>query len=102
MTIALPAASLSDQVAFVPSRVNGGAFLPISVLLMLTLHRFENGVQIQMIAEIHEFLAQYPDMQTARHVDDHLYGKHRCAGMRSRIRARRKLGDVDATLREKS
>src|SRR5271169_706646 len=102
MTSALPAASLSDQVPSVPSRVNCGAFLPISILLMLTLHGFENGVQIQMIAEIHELLAQHTDVQPARHVDDHLHRKHRSAGMRGRIRACRKLRDVDAALREES
>src|ERR1700675_4550322 len=100
MTSALPVPSLSDQVPLVPSRVNGGAFCPISSLLMLTLHRFENGIQIQMIAEIHELLAQHSDMQATRYIYDHLHGKHRSSGMRSRVGARRKFGDVDAALRE--
>src|SRR5271165_2202683 len=100
MTSALPAASLSDQVPLVPWRVNCGACLPIAILLMLALYGFENGIQIQVIAKIHEFLAQHPDMQTTRHIHDHLYRKHRSAGMRSRVGARRKFGDVDAALRE--
>src|SRR5271168_891832 len=68
----------------------------------LTLYWFENGIQIQVIAKIHELFAQYANMQATRHVHDHLNGKHRSAGMRSRIGARRKFGDVDAALREKS
>src|SRR5208283_5648936 len=68
----------------------------------LTLHGFENGIQIQVIAEIHELFTQYPDMQTAWHIHDHLHGKHRSAGMRSRVRARREFRDVDAALREES
>src|SRR5579863_9472822 len=101
MTTAAPLASSSDQVPAVPSRLNGGAFLPISILLMalLTLHGFENGVQIQVIAEVHEFFAQYTDVQAAGDIDDHLHGEHRRAGVCGGVGARRQLGDVDAALR---
>ena len=64
-------------------------------------YRFENGVQVQVIAEVHELLAQHPDVQPARHVHDHLHGEHRRAGMRGGIGARRQLGDVDAALRRR-
>src|SRR5580698_10947605 len=104
MTTAEPLASSSDLVPAVPSRVNGGAFLPISILLMtwLTLHGFKNGIQIQVIAEVHEFFAQYADVQAAGDIHDHLHGEHRGAGVRGGIRARRQLGDVDAALRKES
>src|SRR5258707_12811237 len=104
MTPAPPLPSSSDQVPPVPSSVKDGAFLPISILLMalLALHGFKNGVQIQVIAEIHEFFTQYPDMQAAWNIDDHLHGKHWSARMGGCVRASRQLGDVDAALREES
>src|SRR6202789_3679233 len=100
MTSAAPLPSSSDQVPPVPSRVNDGAFLPISILLMalLTLHGFKDGIQIQVITEVHEFFAQYADVQTAGDIHDHLHGEHRRAGVGSGVRARRQLGNVDAAL----
>src|SRR6202051_4865212 len=104
MTTALPAPSLKDQLPPVPSRVNGGAFLPTSILLMggSTFYGFKNGVQVQVVAEIHELLAQHPDVQPTRHVHDHLHRKHRRAGMGGRIRASRQFGDVHPALRKES
>ncbi len=57
---------------------------------------FENGVEVELIAQIHEFLAQRRDVNLARDVDDHLYGKHWRAGVSGRVAARVQLGDVDA------
>src|SRR6202020_2464595 len=104
MTTAAPLPSSSDQVPPVPSRVNGGAFLPISILLMawLTLHRFKDRIQIQVIAEVHEFFPQYADVQTAGDIHDHLHREHRSAGVGGGVRARRQLRDVDAALRKES
>src|ERR1700734_4359666 len=104
MITAEPLASSSDQVPAVPSRVNGGAFLPISILLMtwLTLHGFKDGIQIQVIAEVHEFFPQYTDVQAAGDIHDHLHREHRSAGVRGGVRARRQLRDVDSALGKES
>src|SRR5580704_17343597 len=104
MTTAVPLPSSSDQLPAVPSRVKDGAFLPISILLMslLTLHGFKNGIQIQVIAEVHEFFPQYTDVQTAGDIHDHLHREHRSAGVRGGVRARRQLRDVDAALGKES
>src|SRR5271163_1636873 len=104
MTTAPPVASLKDQRPPVPSKVNGGAFLPTSRVVMLgsTFYGFENSVQVQVIAEIHELLAQHPDVQPARHIHYHLHREHRRAGMRRRLRTRRQFGDIHPALRKES
>src|ERR1700733_9067464 len=105
----MPSARPSAQAPSVPSKLKAGAFFPTSILLMLLrlaegsiLHRLEYGVQVQMIAEVHELLAQHADVQAARHVDDELHGEHGRPGVRRGIRARGELGDIDAPLREKT
>src|SRR4029077_2112336 len=59
------------------------------------LDRFENGVEVERIAEFHELLAQMRDVNAAWHVDDHLHREHGRAGMRGGVAAGRDLGDVD-------
>src|ERR1700728_2462018 len=104
----MPCARPSAQAPSVPSKLKAGALFPTAILLMLLrspyasiLHRLGYGVQIQMIAEVHEFLAQHADVQAARHIDDQLHGEHGRAGVRRGIRARGELGDIDAPLRAK-
>jgi hypothetical protein len=41
--------------------------------IRLGLHGFEDGVEIELIAQVHELLAQRRDVNLARDVDDHLY-----------------------------
>src|SRR5579863_8877764 len=104
MTTGPPAPSLNDQLPLVPSRVNGGAFLPISMVFIVgsAFYGFENGIQVEVVAEIHELLAQHADVQPARHVHDHLYREHQRTGMRSGVRAGRQFRDVHAALRKES
>src|ERR1700688_106118 len=104
MTTGLPAPSLNDQLPLVPSRLNGGAFLPTSMVFIVgsTFYGFENGVQVEVIAEIHELLAQHADVQPARDVHDHLHREHRRTGMRSGVRAGRQFRNVHAALRKES
>src|SRR5262249_49199247 len=67
--------------------------------LVSGFYRFEYGIEVERIAELHELLAQMRDVDAARHVDDHLHREHRRAGVRRRVAARRDLGDVDAARR---
>src|SRR5262247_2410165 len=105
MTSLLPAASLSLQV---PPPVMGseksGTLLPgFSLDIALSgFHRFEDRIEVERVAELHELLAQVRDVDAARHVHDHLHREHRRARVRSRIAARRHLRDVDAAAREKA
>ena len=39
----------------------------------LGFYRFEDCIQVERVAELHELLAQVCDVYTARHVDDHLH-----------------------------
>ena len=41
--------------------------------IFLGLHGFENGVEVELVAQIHEFLAQRRDVNLARDVHHHLY-----------------------------
>ena len=65
-------------------------------------HRFEDGIEVERVAELHELLAQVRDVDAARHVDDHLHGEHRRAGVRGRVAARGDFRDVDAAAWRKS
>jgi len=59
-------------------------------------YRFEYGVQVACVTELHELLAQMRKVQLARHVDDHLHGEHQRAGVRRRVGARGDFSDIDA------
>jgi len=58
------------------------------------LDRLEDGVEVERIAEFHEFFPQVRHVDAARHVDDHLHREHGGAGMRGRVAAGRDFGDV--------
>jgi hypothetical protein len=49
------------------------------------LHRFQDRVEIQLVAQIHELLAQRGDVYLGGDVHDHLHGKHRGSGVRGGI-----------------
>src|ERR1700756_3152459 len=65
------------------------------------LDRLEYGVEVERVAELHELLAQVCHVDAAWHVDDHLHGEHRRAGVSRGVAAGRDFRDVDAAGREK-
>src|SRR5580704_9149745 len=85
-------------------RENSGTLAPGLIVIISTsgFYRFEDGIEVERIAELHEFLAQVRDVDAARYVDDHLHREHRRAGMGGRIAAGGDFGDVDAARGEES
>src|SRR6185437_16625918 len=105
MTSLLPAASFSLQVPppVMGSEKSGTLFPGFSLDIALSgFDRFEDRIEVERVAELHELLAQVRDVDAARYVHDHLHREHRRAGMRRRVAARRYLGDVDAAAREEA
>src|SRR5439155_9588312 len=66
------------------------------VHLVSGLDRFEDGVEIECVAELHELLAQVRDVDATRHIDDHLHGEHGRAGVGRGVAAGRDFRDIDA------
>ena len=66
------------------------------------LDRLHDGVDVELVAEVHELLAQSRDMDRRRDVDGHLHGEHRRAGVRRGIAARGDFADFDFASREEA
>src|ERR1700735_2438305 len=79
-------------------RENSATLLPgLSVVISASgFYRFEDGIEVQRIAELHELLAQMRNMNAAPHVYDHRHREHRGARVRGRVAARGDFRDVDA------
>src|SRR6056297_3022517 len=65
-------------------------------------HGFEYGVQVVLVAHLHELFAKLGDVDTLRHADVHLHGEHGRTGVGRRVAAGAEFGDVDAPAREEA
>src|SRR5690348_7117846 len=66
------------------------------------LHGLHDRIDVQLVAKIHEFLAQARDMDARRNVDEHLNGEHGRTRMSGRIAAGAYLADLDFSSREEA
>jgi len=74
----------------------------LGVLMSSGFHRFENGIEVERIAELHELFAQVRNMDATRNIDDHLHREHRRARVSRGIAAGGDLRNIDTAAGEKA
>src|SRR3989344_4862759 len=66
----------------------------------LLSRRLQRGVNVELVAEAHEILAQLADLHARRDADGHADREHRCAGVRRRVGPGSHFLDIDLTAGE--